>query len=148
MINYESTKLKEHEHNYATHDLDLAAIIHALKMWRHYLMVKKFELRTDHYGLKYLFEHPNLNARQRRWMELLCEYDFDIKHIKGKENKVADALSRKMHVMHVAAINTNTSHLKDMIIEANVTNELYQQVKEGLKQQKIPYKFVIALIHH
>ena len=93
VISYESRNLKEHEQNYATHDLDLAAIIHALKMWRHYLMVKKFELRTDHYGLKYLLEQPNLNARQRRWMDLLCEYDFDIKHIKGKENKVVDALS-------------------------------------------------------
>ena len=56
-------KLKEHEHNYATYDLDLAAIIHALKMWRHYLMGKKFELRTNHDGLKYLFEQSNLNAR-------------------------------------------------------------------------------------
>ena len=67
-------------------------------------------------------------------MELLCEYDFDIKHIKGKENKLADALSRKMHVMHVAAISTSTSYLKDKILESNVTDELYQQVKEGLKQ--------------
>ena len=74
-------------------------------------------------------------------MELLCEYDFDIKHIKGKENKVVDALSRKMHVIHVAAISTSTSYLKDKIIEASVTDELYQQVKEGLKQQKIPHKF-------
>ena len=74
-------------------------------------------------------------------MELLCEYDFDIKHIKGKENKVEDALSRNMHMMHVAAISTSTSNLKDNIIGSSVTNELYQQVKEGLKQQKIPQKF-------
>ena len=124
VISYESRKLKEHEHNYATHDLELAAIIHALNMWRHYLMGKKFELRTDHDGLNYLFEQPNLNARQRRWMELLCEYEFDIKHIKGKENKVADVLNRKMHVMHVAAISTSTSDFKDKIIEASVTDEL------------------------
>ena len=71
-------------------------------------------------------------------MELLCEYDFDIKHIKGKENKVADALSRKMHV---ATISTSTSCLKDNIIEAIAIDEIYQQVKEGLKQQKIPQKF-------
>ena len=76
-------------------------------------MGKKFELRTDHDGLKYLFEKPNLNARQRRWMDLLCKYDFDIKHIKGKENKVSNALSRKMHVMHVEPIDTSTSYLKD-----------------------------------
>ena len=102
-------------------------------------MGKKFELRIDHDGLKYLVENPNLNARQRRWMELLCEYEFDIKHIKGKENKVADALSRKMHV---AAISTSTSDLKDKIIEASVTDELYQQMKEWLKQQKIPQNLI------
>ena len=62
VINYESRKLKEHEKNYATHELELTAIIHALKMWIHYLMGKKFELRTDHDGLKYWFEQPNLNA--------------------------------------------------------------------------------------
>ena len=71
-------------------------------------------------------------------MELLCEYKFDIKHIKGKENKVVDVLSRKMHV---AAISTSTSNLKDNIIEVSVTDEIYQQMKEGLKQHKIPQKF-------
>jgi hypothetical protein len=56
VIGYESRKLKEHESNYAMHELELPAIVHALRMWRHYLMGKKFELRTDHIGLKYLFE--------------------------------------------------------------------------------------------
>jgi hypothetical protein len=82
-------KLKEHERLYATHDLDLASIVHALKKWRHYLMEKRVELRTNHNGLKYLFDQPTLNARQSRWLEFLYEYDFDIKKIKGKENKVA-----------------------------------------------------------
>ena len=100
-ICYESRKLKEHEKNYATHDLKLATIVHALNMWRHYLMGRRFELRTDHCGLKYLFDQPILNARQARWLEFLCEFDFEIKHIKGKENKVADALSRKVQEMHV-----------------------------------------------
>jgi hypothetical protein len=62
-IGYESKKLKEHESNYATHDLELASIVHSFNMWRHYLMGKKFELRTDHIGLKHLFEQPTLNAR-------------------------------------------------------------------------------------
>ena len=84
MICYESRKLKEHENNYATQDLELAAIVHALKMWRHYLMGRIFELRIDHCGLKYLFDHPTLNARQARWLDFLCEFDFEIKHIKGK----------------------------------------------------------------
>jgi hypothetical protein len=76
--------MKEHERNYATHDLELATILHALKMWRHYLMGRIFELRTDHSGLKYFFGKPNLNVRQSRWMEFISEYDFDIKYIKGK----------------------------------------------------------------
>ena len=91
MICYESRNLKENERNYATDDLELVAIVHALKMWRHYLMGKRFELRTDHCGLKYLFDQPTLNARKVRWMDFLCQFDFKIKNIKGKENKVVDA---------------------------------------------------------
>ena len=64
VIGYESITLKEHKRNYATHDLELVAIVHALNMWSHYLMGKIFELRTDHNGLKYLFEQPTLNSRQ------------------------------------------------------------------------------------
>ena len=64
-----------------------------------------------------------------------------MKHIKGKEDKVVDSLSRKIYLIHVAAINTNTLDLKDKVIEASVTDEIYQQVKEGLQQQKIPQKF-------
>ena len=105
VICYELRKMKEREKNYATHDLNLVAIVHALKMWRHYLMGRRFELRTDHCGLKYLFDHPTLNARKVRWLEFLCEFDFEIKNIKGKENKVADALSRKMQEMHVASLS-------------------------------------------
>ena len=66
VICYESRKLKEHEKNYATHDLELVAIVHVLKMWRNYLMGRRFELRTNHCGLKYLFDQPTLNARQAR----------------------------------------------------------------------------------
>ena len=77
VIFYESRKLKEHENNYVNHDLELTAIVHTLKMWRHYLMGRIFELRTDQWGLKYLFDHPTLNARQARWLEVLCEFDFE-----------------------------------------------------------------------
>ena len=97
-IAYESRKLKLHELNYATHDLELAAVVHALKIWRNYLLGKPFRLETDHQSLKYLFTQPNLNARQRWWMEFFIEYDFGIEYIKGKENKVTDALSRRRYV--------------------------------------------------
>ena len=104
VICYESRKLKDHEIKYATHDLELATIVHALRKWRNYLMGKRFDLRTDHNGLKYLFDQPTLNARQSRWLEFLSEYDFDIKHIKGKENKVVDALNGRVHELHATTI--------------------------------------------
>jgi hypothetical protein len=84
LVCYESRKLKDHERNYATHDLELAVIVYALKMWRNYLMGNKFELRIDRCGLNHLFGQPTLNSRQTRWMEFLSEYDFEINHIKGK----------------------------------------------------------------
>jgi hypothetical protein len=84
VVCFESHKLKEHKRNYATHDLESATIIHALKMWRHYLMERRFEMRKYHYGLKHLFGQPTLNARQTRWMEFFSECNFEIKHIKGK----------------------------------------------------------------
>ena len=92
--------------NYAAHDLELAAIVHALKMWRHYLMGRKFELRTDHHGLKYLFDQPNLNARQARWLELISEFDSDIVHVKGEENRVVEALSRRLQATYVAVASS------------------------------------------
>ena len=73
MDHYAKLKLKEHEKNYATHDLELVAIVHALKKWRNYLMGRRFELIIDHNDLKYLFDRPTLNARQSRWLEFLCE---------------------------------------------------------------------------
>jgi hypothetical protein len=117
-ICYESRNLKDHERNYATHDLELTSIVHALRKWRHYLMGKRFELRTYHNGLKYLFDHSNLNARQSRWLEFLSEYDFYIKHIKGKENKVVDALNRKVHEFHATTISMYQTDIKSKILEA------------------------------
>jgi len=91
--------LKVHEKNYPTHDLELAAIVFALKSWRHYLYGSQFQVFSDHKSLKYLFDQKELNMRQRRWMEYLKDYDFELLYHPGKANVVADALSRKkMHV--------------------------------------------------
>ena len=76
VVCYESKKLKQHEKNYDTHDLELVAMVHALKMWRHYLMGREFELRIDHYSLKYLFDQPTLNVRKPTWLEFLCDFYF------------------------------------------------------------------------
>jgi hypothetical protein len=141
VVCYESRKLKEHERNYATHDLELATIVHALKMWRHYLMGRKFELRTDHCGLKHLFGQPTLNARQTRWLEFLSEYDFEIKHIKGKENQVVDALSRRAHEVHIATISMYMTDLKDKIIATTNSDQQYLKIKETLQQGNFQQKF-------
>ena len=104
VVAYESRKLKPHELNYPPHDLELAAVVHALKMWRHFLLGKPFKLRTDHKSLEYLFTQENLNARQRRWLELISDYDMDIKYVKGKENRVADALSWRLHFVAISRL--------------------------------------------
>jgi hypothetical protein len=117
VIGYESRKLKEHERKYATHELELASIVHALRIWRNYLMGKRFELRIDHIGLKYCFEQPTLNVRKTIWLEFLSEYDLDIKHIKGKENTIVDALSRRVHLMHATSLSMNQSDLKRRILD-------------------------------
>jgi hypothetical protein len=122
---HESKKLKEHERNYATHDLELTIIIHALKMWRHYVMERKFELRIDHCGLKHLFGQHTLNSRKTRWLEFLSEYDFEIKHIKGKENQVDDALNRREHEMYIAAIIMHNTYFKYKIIAITNSNQHY-----------------------
>ncbi|KAL4283646.1 hypothetical protein GQ457_16G019920 [Hibiscus cannabinus] len=95
VIAYASRQLKPHELNYPTHDLELAAIVFALKIWRHYLYGEKCHMFTDHKSLKYLLTQKDLNLRQRRWMELLKDYDLVIDYHPGKANVVADALSRK-----------------------------------------------------
>ena len=83
-ITYESRKLKIHENNYATYDLELVVVIHALKMWRHHLIGIIFLLLSHNISLKYLFDQQNLNSRQAIWSSFLREYDFEIKHIKEK----------------------------------------------------------------
>lgn len=95
VIAYASRQLKPYEQNYPTHDLELAAVVFALKIWRHYLYGEKCEIYTDHKSLKYLFTQKELNMRQRRWLELMKDYDLAIHYHPGKANKVADALSRK-----------------------------------------------------
>jgi hypothetical protein len=103
-------------------------------------MGKWFELKTDHNGLKYLFDPPTLNARQSRWLELLSEYDFDIKHIKGKENKVVDALSRRVHEMHATTISMYQSDLKHGVLEAANLDLQYKELVEKLQQGNLQQK--------
>ena len=95
VVAYASRQLKKHEQNYPTHDLEMAAVAFALKIWRHYLYGVTCEIYTDHKSLKNIFQQRDLNLRQRRWLELLKAYDCSILYHPGKANVVADALSRK-----------------------------------------------------
>lgn len=97
VIVYASRKLKEYEKRYHTHDLELAAVVFALKIWRLYLYGEQYEIYTDHKSLKYFFTQKELNMRQRGWLELVKDYNFQILYHPDKANVVADALSRKIH---------------------------------------------------
>jgi hypothetical protein len=101
VIAYASRQLRKHEKNYPTHDLELAIVVHALKIWRHYMIGNKYKIFTDHKNLKYIFTQKELNLRQRRWLELIKDYNLDIQYHPGKANVVADASSRKCQVNNV-----------------------------------------------
>jgi hypothetical protein len=95
VVSYATRQLRKHEENYPTHDLELAAVVHALNIWRHYLIGHRCEIYSDHKSLKYIFTQNDLNLRQRRWLELIKDYDLGINYHPGKANVVANALSRK-----------------------------------------------------
>nr|GEZ51583.1 putative reverse transcriptase domain-containing protein [Tanacetum cinerariifolium] len=123
VIAYTSRQLKTHEKNYTTHDLELGAVVFALKIWRHYLYGTKSVIYTDHKSLQYIFDQKELNMRQRRWVELLSDDECEIKYHPGKANVVADALSRKERLKprRVRAMSmTIQSGRKAKILEAQV----------------------------
>ena len=151
VIAYASRQLKSHEQNYPTHDLELAAVVFALKIWRHYLYGEKCRIYTDHKSLKYLLTQKELNLRQRRWLELFKDYDCIIDYHPGKANVVADALSRKvmsaLSFQHsewrladdgaILAQLKAQPRLKQMIIDAQKNDEEMQKkiqiVRDGDK---------------
>jgi ribonuclease HI len=113
VISYASRQLRKHELNYPTHDLEVAAVIHALKIWRHYIMGTKCQIYTDHKSLKYIFTQKNLNMRQHRWLERIKDYDLEIHYHPGKANLVADALSRKGHANMALAFQLPEELIKE-----------------------------------
>ncbi|GAU47914.1 hypothetical protein TSUD_404670, partial [Trifolium subterraneum] len=123
VVAYASRQLKPHEENYPTHDLEFAAIIFALKIWRHHLYGVQFALYSDHKSLRYLFDQKELNMRQRRWMEYLKDFDFELNYHPGKANVVADALSRKAFAQE-----------KDMDLQRRIGKPEFTVANDGVIQ--------------
>ena len=131
MVAYASRQLKPHEKNYPTHDLELAVIVFVQKIWRHYLYGEKCFIYTNHKSLKYLPSQRELNLRQRRWMELIKDYECMIDYHPGKANIVADALSRKS-MQTLRALNAQLSLTNDgtvvtkLIVRLNMLNQVLE----------------------
>jgi hypothetical protein len=147
VVAYASRQLRKHELNYPTHDLELAAVVHALKIWRHYLIGHKSDIYTDHKSLKYIFTQSDLNLRQRRWLELIKDYDLEVHYHPGKANVVADALSRRSYSEPRTTPITDelTVEFKQLnlgivlnAMEIEITPTLEQEIRKGqLEDEKL-----------
>ncbi|GKB91117.1 putative reverse transcriptase domain-containing protein [Tanacetum coccineum] len=143
VISYASCQLKIHEKNYTTHDLELGAVVFALKIWRHYLYGTKCTVFTDHKSLQHILDQKELNMKQRHWLELLSDYDCEIRYHPGKANVVADVLSRKERIEPLwvrALVMTISLDLPKQILEAQtearkpenlVTKDVGGMLKKG-----------------
>ncbi|GJS65500.1 putative nucleotidyltransferase, ribonuclease H [Tanacetum coccineum] len=131
VIAYASRQLKPHEENYTTHDLELGAVIFALKIWRHYLYGTKCTVFTDHKSLQHILRQKELNMRQRRWLELLADYDCEICYHPGKANVVADALSRKKRIkpLRVRALI--------LTVHPKLPSQISSSKNEDLKEESV-----------
>ncbi|GKF89114.1 putative reverse transcriptase domain-containing protein, partial [Tanacetum coccineum] len=140
VIAYASRQLKIHEKNYTTHDLELGAVVFTLKMWRHYLYDTKCVVFTNHKSLQHILDQKELNMRQRRWLELLSDYDYEIRYHLGKANVVADALSRKEWIkpLRVRALV--------MMICLNLPVEILKAQNEARKEENYGTKDLGGMI--
>lgn len=150
-IAYLSRKLNPAERNYPVHERELLAIIFALKQWRHYLMGRPFTIHTDHHGLQHIQTTPGLTGRRARWSELLQEYEFDLKYIKGNTNIVADALSRRPDLrlgLMLSSISTSTVSsvlsLHQDILSAASSDKIYQKAMQSARRSTKPGRFTIG----
>jgi hypothetical protein len=150
VVAYASLQLRKHEVHYLTHDLELAAVVQALKIWRHYLMGKRCELYMNHKSLKYMFTQIDLNLRQKRWLELIQDYDLGINYHPAKANVVANTLSHKSHVSQLVVDTMpfklceefdklNLRIVANMkVVEMEVGSSLLQEIRRGqVKDEKI-----------
>jgi hypothetical protein len=118
VMSYFSKQLRRHEEHYPTHDLELAAVVMALRTWRHYLLGNVIHIYTDHKSLKYIFTQPDLNMRWRRWLELIKNYELEVHYHPGKANVVADVLSRKAHYIYLPAISLTEKESSNRVLSS------------------------------
>ncbi|CAA0810068.1 Uncharacterized mitochondrial protein AtMg00860, partial [Striga hermonthica] len=138
VVAYASRQLKPHEQNYPTHDLELAAVVHALKIWRHYLYGGQCEIFTDHKSLQDIFTQKELNMRQRRWLELVKDYDCTIQYHPGKANVVADALSRKVKGGLACCITQQNQLIKEFArMQIEVVRTLPKEVTGRVNSMRV-----------
>ena len=134
VVAYASRQLKPHEQNYPTHDLELAVVVFALKIWRHYLYGEKCRIFTDHKSLKYLLNQKDLNLRQRRWLELFKDYDCIIDYHPRKANVMADALSRKMiYALSLKDCDWRFDYDGALLAQLRVISDLKQMIVNAQK---------------
>ncbi|GKC68282.1 putative nucleotidyltransferase, ribonuclease H [Tanacetum coccineum] len=131
VIAYASRQLKIHEKNYTTHDLELGAVVFALKTWRHYMYGTKSVICTDHKSLQHIFDQKELNMRRRRWIELFSDYECEIRYHPGKANVVADALSKKER------LKPRRVRAMAMTVQAGMREKIQVAQSEALKQENI-----------
>jgi hypothetical protein len=160
VISYASRQLRKHEENYPTHDPELAIVVHALKIWRYYLIGRRCEIYSDHKSLKYIFTQTDLNMRRHRWLELIKDYDIRIKYHPGKAHVVADALSHKKYynamvvrkmkpelcqefgylnlaMVHETTMAVEMEHvLKAEIRKAQLEDEKLKEIRQLIKENK------------
>ncbi|KAJ9556411.1 hypothetical protein OSB04_011025 [Centaurea solstitialis] len=147
VIAYASRKLKVHELNYPTHDMELAAVVFALKIWRHYLYGVKCQIYTDHKSLQYLLNQKELNMRQRRWIELLSDYDCEILYHPGKGNVVADALSRKGGKVKPGIVDSRLGIVAYRIsIVPDLKSEIRECQEKALKEENLKSERLVGLV--
>ncbi|WVZ58563.1 LOW QUALITY PROTEIN: hypothetical protein U9M48_008824 [Paspalum notatum var. saurae] len=131
---------RKHEANYPTHDPELAAVVHAPKIWRHYTLGNTCHIYTDHKSLKYILTQPELNMRQRRWLELIKDYDLEIHYHPGKANVVADALSRRAHCNVIEArptVRVLCCEIDEIELPTEQLAELYNLIIEPTIKEQI-----------
>jgi hypothetical protein len=137
VVCYASRQLRNNEENYPTHDLELAAVVHTLKIWRHYLIVHRCKIYSDHKSLNCIFTQNDLNLRQRRWLELIKDYDLGINYRPGKANVVADALSLNLGMMNEAKVVMEVElTLEVEIREGQLEDARFKEIRQLIRDNK------------